>query len=198
MQGRVGDSLAGIQLCMHKWIISFYSRKGYWKWIAAIRKLPLAANASQNVASAWLQKQAIWQTYLPASLHVLRPKWYLYDHISVPNEADLLFLPRDKVRRSTYKYALTIVDVTSLYKEAEPLTSKYFTEVASDLSRIYSRGPLKWLTILHRPLNLYSSRRQRARCACVISDTRPGGGIQTTRSVSKWAFVVQEAAALSV
>ena len=52
----------------------YYSPKGYWKGIAAIRKLPLAANASEKVARAWLQKQSIWQTYPPASLHVLRPK----------------------------------------------------------------------------------------------------------------------------
>ena len=45
---------------------------------------------------------------------------------------------------TTYKYALTIVDVGSRHKEADSLTSKGATEVADALSRIYKRGPLKW------------------------------------------------------
>ncbi|MEW8688934.1 MAG: transposase family protein, partial [Candidatus Thiodiazotropha sp.] len=62
-----------------------------------------------------------------------------------PNEvyqADLLFLPHDRVGKRTYKYALTVVDVASLYKEAEPLATKEAKEVAESLSRIYRRG---WL-----------------------------------------------------
>ena len=71
--------------------------------------------------------------------------------VGVPNEvhqADLLFVPHDKVRRKTYKYALTVVDVASRYKEAEPLTSKDSTKVAAALTRIYSRGPMKWPKLL--------------------------------------------------
>ena len=67
--------------------------------------------------------------------------------MAVPNEvhqADLLFLPHDRVGRKTFRYALTVVDVASRYKEAEPLTSKTAAEVADALSRIYIRGPLKW------------------------------------------------------
>ena len=69
----------------------------------------------------------------------------------MPNEvhqADLLFLPHDRVGRRTYKYALTVVDVASRYKEAEPLASKEATEVAAALEKIYKRGPLKWPKLL--------------------------------------------------
>ena len=69
----------------------------------------------------------------------------------MPNEvhqADLLFLPHDKVRRKTYKYALTVVDVASRFKAAEPLTTKESKEVANALSRIYRRGPLMWPKLL--------------------------------------------------
>ena len=41
--------------------------------------------------------------------------------VAVPNkvhQADLLFLPHDRVRRKTFRYALTVVDVASRYKEA--------------------------------------------------------------------------------
>ena len=57
-------------------------------------------------------------------------------------------LPHDRVGRKTYKYALTVVDVASRYKEAEPLTSKGVAGFADALSRIYKRGPLKWPKLL--------------------------------------------------
>ena len=49
--------------------------------------------------------------------------------VQVPNEvhqADLLFLPHDQPGRGRklYKYALTVVDIASRYKEAEPLAKK--------------------------------------------------------------------------
>jgi len=46
------------------------------------------------------------------------------------------------------KFALTVVDVASRYKEAEPLTDKSATEVAAALGRIYKRGPLTWPRLL--------------------------------------------------
>jgi len=65
-----------------------------------------------------------------------------------PHQADLLYLPHDRVDRRTYKFALTVVDVASRYKEAEPLTDKSATEVAAALGRIYKRGPLTWPRLL--------------------------------------------------
>ena len=50
--------------------------------------------------------------------------------------------------RKTYKYALTVVDVASRFKEAEPLTSKDSTEVAKSFEKIYKRRPLKWPQLL--------------------------------------------------
>ena len=97
------------------------------------------------MAKDLLKKQAIWQIYLPAARRI--PKF----DVRAPNkvhQADLFFLPHDRVGRRTYKYALTVVDVASRYKEAEPLTSKGATEVADALSRIYKRGPLKWPKLL--------------------------------------------------
>ena len=130
-----------------KLISLYYSPRGYWKGLEAIKKLAMAAKVSEDVARTWLKKQAIWQIYLPAPRHVPRPKF----DVSVPNEvhqADLLFLPHDRVGRKTYKYALTVVDVASRYKEAEPLTSKESGEVAAALSRMYKRGPLRWPKLL--------------------------------------------------
>ena len=84
---------------------------------------------------------------LPSPRHIPRPKF----DVNLPNEvhqADLLFLPHDKVRRRTYKYTLTVVDIASRFKAAEPLATKESKEVANTLSRIYRRGPLMWPKLL--------------------------------------------------
>ena len=125
----------------------YYSPQGYWKGISAIKKLAVAAKVPEVVAKEWLFKQVLWQIYLPAPRYIPRPKF----DVPTPNkvhQADLLFLPHDKVGRSTYKYALTVVDVASRFKEAQPLTSKDSTEVAKAFKTIYTRGPLKWPQIL--------------------------------------------------
>ena len=98
-------------------------------------------------ANDWLKRHAIWQIYLPAPRRVQRPKF----DVALPNEihqAALLFLPHDLVVRKTYRYALTVVDVASRYKEAEPLTSKTAAEVADGLARIYKWSPLRWPKLL--------------------------------------------------
>ena len=60
----------------------------------------------------------------------------------------MLFLPHDRLPRGKiYKYALTVVDVASRYKEAEPLATKESTEVAKAFSNIYKRV-LKWPKLL--------------------------------------------------
>ena len=125
----------------------YYSPQGYWKGVSAIKKLADAAKVPENVVKQWLYKQAIWQIYLPAPRYVPRPKF----DVATPNlvyQADLLFLPHDKLCRKTYKYALTVVDIASRYKEAEPLTSKDSNEVAKAFQMIYKRGPLTWPQML--------------------------------------------------
>ena len=70
----------------------YYSPRGYWKGLTAIKKLASAAKVTEQQAKDWLKKQAIWQIYLFAPRHIPRPKF----GVAVPNEvhqADLLFLP---------------------------------------------------------------------------------------------------------
>ena len=127
----------------------YYSPKGYWRGFSAIKRLSAAAKVSEEEAKSWLKKQAIWQIYLPAPSYIPRPKI----DIRIPNEvhqADLLFLPHDRPLRSrkTYKYALTVVDVASRYKEAEPLSTKESAEVAKAFSTIYKCSRLKWPKLL--------------------------------------------------
>ena len=128
---------------------TYYSPGGYWKGFAAIKKLSEAAKVPEETVKKWLFKQALWQIFLPAPKRIPRPKF----DVPTPNkvhQADLLFLPHDKLPRGrkVFKYALTVVDVASRYKEAEPLTSKNSDEVALAFKRIYKRSPLKWPELL--------------------------------------------------
>jgi len=86
---------------------------------------------------------------LPAPRHIPRPKFDVSTPSSV-HQADLLFLPHDKLPRGRkiYKYALAVVDIASCYKEAEPLTSKDTAEVANAFQSIYRRSPLTWPQML--------------------------------------------------
>jgi len=124
----------------------YCSPQGYWKGTAAIKKLADATHVPEDAAKKWLIKQALWQIYLPAPRHVPRPKFDVLPPNSV-HQADLLYLPHDKLPcgRKVYKYALTLVDIASRYKEAEPLTWRDSAEVAKAFQSIYRRSPLTWL-----------------------------------------------------
>ena len=120
----------------------YYSVNGYWKGRAAILKLAQAARVSEDTAEKWLEKQALWQVYLPPPTYVPRPTWVV-DEPNKVHQADLLFLPHDTFKGKTYRYALVVVDVASKYKDAEALTSKESNEVAACFSKIYKRR-LSW------------------------------------------------------
>lgn len=103
-----------------------------------MRKLAEAANAT---------KQALWQAFLPMPRCI---PWLKFD-VPTPNaahKADLLFMPHNRLGRQVFKYVLTVVDVASRFKEAEPLISKRSCEIAQALRRIWARGPLKWPRLL--------------------------------------------------
>ena len=126
----------------------YYSPSGYWRGKSAINKLATAAKVSHELAKDWLSKQAIWQIYLPPPTSI---NYGSFD-VSVVNEvhqADILYLPHDRTASSSnvYKYALTIVDVASRYKDAEPLSTKSSSEVASAFKKIYQRV-LRWPKLL--------------------------------------------------
>ena len=132
----------------------YYSPKGFWKGLPAVKKLAESAGVSEDEAKLWLMKQTIWQIYLSAPKHIPRPTF----DVEIPNavhRADLLFLPHDKIGRKVYKYALTVVDITSRFKAAEALTSKNSSEVSKAFQKFYKRGTaaagpsvLKWPKVL--------------------------------------------------
>ena len=120
----------------------YYSPKGFWRGRTAIKKLAKEAKVSEKQALEFFKKQAVWQIYLPAPKKIIRPRFDVSAKDEV-HQADLLFLPHDNVKagrvNKTYRYALTLVDVGTRYKEAEPLTSKDSKEIAKAFEKIYSR-----------------------------------------------------------
>ena len=118
----------------------YYSPKGFWRGQTAIKKLAKEAKVSEKQAFEFLKKQDVWQIYLPAPKKIIRPRFDVSAKDEV-HQADLLFIPHDTVGRvnKTYRYALTLVDVGTRYKDAEPLTSKDSKEVAKAFEKIYSR-----------------------------------------------------------
>lgn len=125
----------------------YYSPMGYWKGVAAIKKLASVAGVSESAAREYLKRQALWQVYLGPPKYIPRP-FINEEHPNTKHQADLLYLPHDKVGRRLYKYCLTVVDVASRYKAAEPLTTKNSTEAAEAFKRIYKTGPLTWPKLL--------------------------------------------------
>ena len=125
----------------------YYAPAGGFQGITALHsRLPKGA-ASKERVRRWLSSQAV-ERYMQT-----RPPKEVFAHFTEdrPNaihQADLLFLPHDRVGRKTYKYALTLADVASRYKAAMPLTSKLANEVAAAFTAIYkddhSPGQRHW------------------------------------------------------
>ena len=65
------------------------------------------------------------------------------------HQADLLYLPHDKVYQNIYKYTLQVIDVASRYKASRPLKTKKASEVADMLRDIYKKGSLRYPKELH-------------------------------------------------
>ena len=124
----------------------YYSDSGYWRGKSAISNLAKKAGTTNEEAEKLLSKQPLYQIYLPAPKYVPRPN-SSYSVYATPNDihqADILYLPHDKYKRKTYKYALCVVDVASRYKPAYQLTSKSSKKSAEALEWIYANTELKF------------------------------------------------------
>ena len=117
----------------------YYSLRGYWKGQGAIKKLAQEAQVSENKAREWLTKQAIWKSYLLYPKYIPRPTSAnaLQQKPNYIHQADMLFLPHDTIGKKVYKYALTISDEASRFKESEPLTSNNSDAVHDTFAKIY-------------------------------------------------------------
>ncbi len=128
-----------------KLVNAYYSPKGFIKGIAAIKRLSQLTGVSESLVKNWLIKQAIWQIYLPRPKYIPRPTFDVIKPNSVHQAVLLFFLVIRLDKR--HIYALTVVDIASRFKAAEPLTSKEGNEVAKAFEKIY-KGPLKFPNLL--------------------------------------------------
>ena len=124
----------------------YYSNDGYWRGKSAIQKLAKASGSTKEEAEKWLLKQPLYQIYLPAPKYIPRPNasLSLYAKPNDIHQADILYLPHDKFKKKTYKYALNIVDVASRYKGSYQLTTKNAKEVAQAFQWIYKNAQLNY------------------------------------------------------
>lgn len=118
----------------------YYSPSGYQRGKTAARKLhekipELKRSQIQN----WLDRQPIYQIYKAKPKRIKFPH-YSQDKPNHTHQIDLLSLPTDK----GYKYALTVVDIASRYKEAEPLKKKTAADTVEAIKCIYNRSPLEY------------------------------------------------------
>ena len=124
----------------------YYSDSGYWRGKSAIQKLAKKEGTTNEEAEKWLLKQPLYQIYLPAPKYIPRPNASLSLY-ATPNDihqADILYLPHDKLKKKTYKYALNIVDVASRYKGSYQLTTKNSKEVAQAFQWMYKNTELNF------------------------------------------------------
>ena len=128
---------------LDKTLSKHYYADGGFQGVAALHsKLP-KGSASKTRIRAWISKQEVgryMQTKPPKEVFA----HFTEDRPNTIHQADLLYLPHDRVGRKTYKYALTLVDVASRYKAARPLTSKRADETAKAFASIYKSRPLTW------------------------------------------------------
>jgi len=63
-------------------------------------------------------------------------------------QADLLYLPWDRIGRKTYKYLLVVVDIANSSMDAEPLTGRTQKDIIAAFKRIYRRKFIKYPQIM--------------------------------------------------
>ena len=122
----------------------YYEPTTLWKGTRAVKELLAQTDKiPRKKVLQWLSKQTLWQVFLPGPKHIDYPHY----EITKPNkmhQADLLYLPHNKVYGSVYKYVLCVIDAASRFKAARPLRTKKAAEVSEMIADIYKIGPLKF------------------------------------------------------
>ena len=127
----------------------YYQPENLWVGRKAIKELKSKTSGiSRKFIQSWLARQALWQVHLPRPKKIQYPHFYV-TKVNEIHQADLLYLPHDKVYQNTYKYTLNVIDIASGYKVSRPLRTKQASEVAEMFKDIYKKGPLKYPEKLH-------------------------------------------------
>jgi hypothetical protein len=103
----------------------------------------------------WLERQAVHQIHKPRPRYIPRAS---FSSITIPNkvhQADVLYMPYDKVGQITYLFCLNVVDIASRYKASIPIGARSVRDrqgiltshtIARALEKIYDnpKCPLVW------------------------------------------------------
>ena len=114
----------------------YYKPEHMWRGKVAVEKLSEASGLSKKECLKLLEKQVIYQIYLPGPRNIMRNS-FTENKPNDTHQADLLFLPHANVDGTLYKYCLTVIDIASRYKAAFSLLTKYSSEVADAINKIY-------------------------------------------------------------
>ena len=126
----------------------YYQPENLWKGRKAITELRKATGLQIKKVKLWIANQALWQVHIPPPKKIDHPHFYVTE-VNKMHQADLMYLPHDKVYQNTYKYTLQVIDVASRYKVSRPLKTKKASEVADMLKDVYKKGPLRYPQELH-------------------------------------------------
>ena len=119
----------------------YYQPENLWVGRKAIKELKSKTSGiSRKFIESWLARQALWQVHLPRPKKIQYPHFYV-TKVNEIHQADLLYLPHDKVYQNTYKYTLNVIDIASGYKVSRPLRTKQASEVAEMFKDIYKKAP---------------------------------------------------------
>ena len=85
----------------------YHSDDGHFRGKSAIQKLSRASGSMKEEAEKWPMKQPLEQIYLPPPKYIPRPNasMSLFAKPNDIHQADILYLPHDKFKKKTYKYA---------------------------------------------------------------------------------------------
>ena len=139
----------------------YYMPNGYYQSAQKFHDAVIKHGYNYNLSDIrnFLHRQAVWQVHAP------RPKYIPYasfNSITVPNEchqADILYMPHDKIGRVTYLFCLNVVDVASRYKASIPIGTNSVKNkegiltsytIAKAFEKIYNdpECPLEWPELL--------------------------------------------------
>ena len=132
---------------------AFYQPRGYYQsakklWDKAKEE---KSDISLSDVEKWLRRQAVWQIHSPPPRYIPQASFNKITHPNEYHQADILYMPYDKVRGKLYKYCLKIVDVASRYKASVPLIDRSSVSVAKAFKQVYNskNSPLIWPKVLH-------------------------------------------------
>ena len=101
----------------------YYQVTGYHRSVNHLYEAAQNAgyNFSFNEVQNWLERQAMHQIHKPRPRYIPQASYNKIIHPNEVHQADVLYMPYDKVGNITYPFCLNVIDVASRYKASVPI-----------------------------------------------------------------------------